>query len=305
VRVRTFEYAIAAEIFALERPGLGVDWYDTIVVSPDRGKLQGVGGMRVVPTAPFEAIAKARTIVVPGWRDVCTPPPARLLDALRQAARRKTRFVSICSGSFALGYAGILDGRRATTHWLFAEEFKARFPLARYEDDVLYVDEGDVITSAGSAAGVDACLHVVRRDYGPGIANTVARRMVVAPHREGGQAQYVETPVSPRPSRGIGSAMDWARQRLDQPIAIDELAQQCAMSPRTFFRRFTDQVGVSPGAWLQAERVARARTLLESGDMSLAEISSQCGYESPETFRVAFKRIARMAPGEYRRRFRC
>jgi AraC family transcriptional activator FtrA len=301
--LRTFEFAIATEVFALVRPTLGVPWYETIVVSPDRGRPKGLGGMQVVPTAPFERIAEAHTIVLPGWRDIDSPMPVKLLEAMRAAARRKARIVSICSGSFVLGAAGLLDGRRATTHWLYAEAFRQRFPLARYENDVLYVDEGDIVTSAGCAAGVDACLHIVRRDYGARIANMVARRMVVAPHREGGQAQYVETPVASRPGRGIGAAMDGARQRLDQPIAITELAAQSAVSPRTFFRRFTEQMGVAPNVWLQNERVSRARVLLETGSMSLAEISSQCGYESPETFRVAFKRVMSVPPGEYRRRF--
>lgn len=301
--LRTFEYAIAAEVFTTERPMLGVAWYPTIVVSPDRRRARGLAGVEIVPTAPFERIAEAATIVLPGWRDHDRPMPPRLLEALRQAARRKARIVSICSGSFVLAEAGVLDGRRATTHWLYAQAFRERFPKVRYEDDVLYVDEGDVVTSAGCAAGLDACLHVVRSDFGPRVANMVARRMVVAPHREGGQAQYVEAPVARRAGRGIGTAMDWARRRLDRPIAIAEMAEHSAMSPRTFFRRFTEQMGVGPQAWLQGERVARARMLLESGRMSLAEVSSQCGYESAETFRVAFKRVMSVAPGEYRRRF--
>lgn len=304
-RLRTFEYAIVSEVFALERPTLGVPWYPTMIVSPERGPLKGLGGggLQVVPTAPFERIAQAKTIVIPGWRETDSPPPRRLLDALRAAARRKARIVSICSGSFVLGYAGLLDGRRATTHWLYADEFRQRFPLARYEDDVLYVDEGDIVTSAGAAAGVDACLHVVRRDYGARIANMVARRMVVAPHRDGGQAQYVEAPLPTRPGRGIGASLDWARQRLDRRLSIADLAARSAMSTRTFFRRFNDQVGMSPSEWLQGERVARARSLLEAGELSLKEIPGQCGYDSPETFRAAFRRVMSVAPGEYRRRF--
>lgn len=301
--LRHLEYAIATEVFALKRPTLGVAWYDSIVVSPERGPLRGLGGLRVVATAPFERIADAQTIVIPGWREDVDTPPAKLLDALRSAAARKARIVSICSGSFVLGKAGLLDGRRATTHWLYADAFRRMFPAARYADDVLYVDEGDIITSAGCAAGVDACLHVVRLDFGARIANMVARRMVVSPHREGGQAQYVEAPVAPRPERSIGAAMDWARRRLDRPIAVTELADRSAMSPRTFFRRFTEQMGMSPNAWLQTERVVRARAMLEAGQLSLAQIAAQCGYDSPETFRAAFKRLTSVAPGQYRRRF--
>jgi AraC family transcriptional regulator, transcriptional activator FtrA len=303
--LRTFEYSIAADLFAAERTYLGVNWYDTVVVSPDRGRLRGVGGVEVRATAPLEeALARAGTIVIPGWRDVGEPAPVRLTDALRAAARRRARIVSLCSGAFVLGDAGLLDGKRATTHWLFADAFRRRFPRAHYESDVLYVDEGNVITSAGSAAGLDACLHLVRRDFGAAVANTVARRMVVAPHREGGQAQYVEAPVAVRERRGVGPAMDWARARLDRPIAIGELAERSAMSERTFLRRFTEAAGMAPNAWLQQQRIARARQLLETQDaMALDDVAAQCGYESIETFRVAFRRTVGVAPATYRARF--
>ncbi|MFO1303578.1 MAG: helix-turn-helix domain-containing protein [Burkholderiales bacterium] len=301
--LRHMEYAIALEVFALVRPALGVPWYQTIVVSPDRGALRGLAGMRAVPTAPFARIHDARTIVIPGWREDVGRVPAVLTDALRSAAARGARIVSICSGSFVLGQAGLLDGRRATTHWLYADLFRRMFPRATYAEDVLYVDEGNVVTSAGCMAGVDACLHVVRNDFGAKVANMVARRMVAAPHREGGQAQYVEAPVPSTPERGIGAAMDWARRRLDRSIAVPELAARASMSPRTFFRRFSRQVGMPPNAWLQGERVARAKALLESGELSLDEIAQRCGYDSPETFRAAFKRATSVAPAHYRQRF--
>jgi AraC family transcriptional activator FtrA len=302
--LRTFEYSIAADLFGAERSDLGVDWYRTIVVTPDRGRLRGVGGVEVRASAPFEAIARAATIVIPGWRDVTETPPPRLLEALRAAARRRARVLSLCSGAFVLGSAGLLDGRRATTHWLFADEFQRRFPLARYERDVLYVDEGAVITSAGSAAGLDACLHLIRRDFGARVANTVARRMVVAPHREGGQAQYVEAPVAPRANRGIGPAMDFARASLHQPVSVAELAARSAMSARTFLRRFTEAAGMPPLAWLQQQRIARARQLMEAHPaMGTGDIATQCGYESIETFRAAFRRAVGVAPATYRARF--
>lgn len=301
--LRHLEYAIAVEVFALKRPTLGVTWYDTMIVSPDRGPLRGLGGLAVRPTAPFARIAVAHTIVIPGWREDVEHIPPPLLDALRAAAARGARIVSICSGSFVLGQAGLLDGRRATTHWLYAGLFRRMFPAAHYAEDVLYVDEGAIVTSAGCVAGVDACLHVVRQDYGARVANMVARRMVTAPHREGGQAQFIEAPVPSAPERGIGAAMDWARGRLARSIAVDELAARSAMSPRTFFRRFTQQVGVAPNAWLQGERIARARALLEAGNLTLDEIAARCGYDSPETFRVAFKRVTSVSPGQYRRRF--
>lgn len=302
--LRTFEYSIAADLFAADRTYLGVNWYRTIVVSPDRGRLRGVGGVEVRANAPFEAISRASTIVIPGWRDVTETPPPKLLDALRAAHKRRARVLSLCSGAFVLGAAGLLDGRRATTHWLFAEAFRRRFPRAHYEADVLYVDEGEVITSAGSAAGLDASLHLVRRDFGAAVANTVARRMVVAPHREGGQAQYVQAPVAVRAGRGIGPAMDWARAHLHQPMTIADLAERSAMSGRTFLRRFIEGAGMPPHTWLQQQRIARACQLLESqASMAADDIAAQCGYQSIETFRAAFKRVVGVAPATYRARF--
>lgn len=301
--LRSFEYAIAAEVFALQREGLGVPWYDCIVVSPDRGRLRGVGGLNVVPDAPFDAIAGASTVVLPGWRDTDRDPPRRLLDAVRAAHRRGARLLSICTGSFVLAAAGLLDGRRATTHWMHAPRFRERFPAVHYEADVLYVDEGPIITSAGSAAGLDACLHLVRRDHGAAVANRVARRMVIPPHREGGQAQYVDAPVVERPARSLGPVMDWARGRLNGPLGVADLARRAAMSERSFLRHFTAAVGVSPNAWLQRERMARARGLLERGRLALDDVAAQCGYESGETFRAAFRRIVGVPPAAYRQRF--
>ncbi len=301
--LRTFEYSIAAEMFGLERPSLGVAWYESVVVSPDRGALLGVGGMRVRPNAPLEAMLEADTVVIPGWRDVETPAPRKFCDALSAAHARGARLLSICSGSFALADAGLLNGRTATTHWLFAETFKRRFPKVEFSGDVLYVDHGDVITSAGSAAGIDACLHVIRKDYGAAVANTIAKRMVVAPHREGGQAQYVETPVSARESRGVGVAMQWAGERLHEPIGVPQMAARCAMSARTFLRRFHDAAGMPPHQWLQQARLARARELLETTVLSHDQVAAECGYETLDAFRLAFRRVVGVAPGAYRARF--
>lgn len=301
--LRSFEYAIAAEVFALQREGLGVPWYDCIVVSPDRGPLRGVGGLAVRPDTPFDAIDRASTVVLPGWRDVECAPPRRLLQAVRAAHARGARLLSICTGSFVLAAAGLLDGRRATTHWLHAARFRARFPQVRLEADVLYVDEGQLITSAGSAAGLDACLHLVRRDHGARVANIVARRLVVPPHREGGQAQYVEAPVAAQPSRSLSPVLDWARARLNAPLAVSDLARRAAMSERSFQRHFSAAVGLAPNTWLQHERMARARALLERGRASLDDVAVQCGYESGETFRAAFRRVVGVSPAAYRARF--
>jgi len=213
------------------------------------------------------------------------------------------RCLSICSGVFVLAAAGLLRGRRATTHWRHLPDLKSMYPDIEVEEDVLYVDEGNVITSAGSAAGIDACLHLVRRDFGSKIANSVARRLVMPPHREGGQAQYVAAPVQERPGRRVSEVMDWARKRLDEPLSIGLLAARAAMSERTFLRRFQASVGLSPGDWLQRERMYRARELLESAEGKLSDIAEQCGYRSLETFRAAFKRIVGTSPAAYRTRF--
>jgi AraC family transcriptional regulator, transcriptional activator FtrA len=304
--LRTFEYSIAAEVFALARPSLGVPWYESVVVSPERGKLRGIAGVAITPDAAFSRIREANTVIIPGWRDVDERPPAALLDAVHAAVKRNARVLSICSGAFVLAEAGVLDGKRATTHWLFADTFRTRFPKVQFEEDVLYIDEGNIITSAGSAAGMDACLHLVRRDFGAKVANTVAKRMVVAPHREGGQAQYVEAPVAidkARAERGLGRVMDWARKNLHDAITVDALAERSAMSVRSFHRHFVKAVGLPPTNWLTRERIARARELLEATRLSHDEIAGQCGYESMESFRVAFKRVAGIPPGAYRERF--
>ena len=298
----TFEYGIAWELFGLDRPELDVPWYDCRVVSIEGRRVRGGGGVIVEADAGIELLKRARTIVIPGWRRH-ERPAEPVLAALRGAAKRGARLLSICSGAFMLGYAGLLDGRRATTHWRYTAELAALFPAAQVENDVLYVDEGNILTSAGSAAGMDAGLHLIRRDYDARIANMVARRMVMPPHREGGQAQYVETPVSIRPGRSIGQTLDWARARLNEPLTIGDLARRAAMSPRTFLRQFTATVGMSPNTWLQRERIGRARTLMESTPITLADIATQCGYSSMETFRVAFRRHVGTAPGAYRKRF--
>lgn len=306
-QLRTFEYAIAAEIFALPRPSLGVPWYPTVVLSPDRGRLHGIAGVEIRSNAAFDRIHEAQTIVLPGWRDFERAPPRRLLDALRQAHARGARLLSICSGSFLLCAAGLLDGQRATTHWLFTPLFRERFPRVQFADDVLYVDTGQVITSSGSAAGIDACLHLVRRDYGARIANQVARRMVTAPHRDGGQAQYVEAPLSERPERSaagqLGRLLEHLRRHLEQPWSLASMASRALLSERSLVRQFRQQTGVSAQEWLQRERLARARELLESTALSHDAIATRCGYSSLETFRVAFRRVVGVAPGIYRQRF--
>jgi AraC family transcriptional activator FtrA len=300
----TFEFGIAVEVFGLPRPEFAFPWYRFTAVSAEARRARAIGGIVVEAGAPLSRLQQARTIIVPGWRDRNERPPERLLRAIAQAAARGARCLSICSGVFVLAAAGLLDGRRATTHWRHMPDLKRLYPRISIEEDTLYVDEGNVITSAGSAAGIDACLHLVRRDFGAKVANSVARRLVMPPHRDGGQAQYVAAPIQARPGRTIGEVMDWARARLSQPIAISAMARRARMSERTFLRRFNESTGAGPAAWLQQERMSRARELLESGTLSLADISAQCGYQSLETFRVAFRRSVGTSPAAYRARFR-
>jgi AraC family transcriptional activator FtrA len=273
----TFEFGIAVEIFGLPRPEFDFPWYRFAVVSAEKRRVRAIGGIVVEADATIEVLREASTIIVPGWRDRHERPPERLLRALADASARGARCLSICSGVFILAAAGLLDGRRATTHWRYTGDLRRLYPAIEVDEDVLYVDSGNVITSAGSAAGIDACLHLVRRDFGAKIANSVARRLVMPPHRDGGQAQYIAAPVKLRPGHAMGDLMDWARGRLAQPISLNELAARAAMSERSFLRRFREAVGTTPKAWLQRERVFRAQELLEATRLSLADVAVQCG----------------------------
>lgn len=300
----TFEFGIAVEVFGLPRPEFDFPWYEFAVVAAEGRRSRATGGIVVEASGGLALLEKARTIIVPGWRDRTERPPERLLRAIMQASTRGARCLSICSGVFVLAAAGLLNGKRATTHWRHIPDLKRLYPDIAVEEDTLYVDEGSVITSAGSAAGIDACLHLVRRDFGSKIANGVARRLVLPPHRDGGQAQFVMAPLPERPGKTIGEVMDWARARLAKPIAIAALAQHATMSERTFLRRFRASTGLSPISWLQRERMFRARELLESSGLALGQVAAQCGYESLETFRTAFKRVVGTSPAAYRSRFR-
>lgn len=300
----TFEFGIAVEVFGLPRPEFDFPWYDFAVISAEGRRSNAMGGIVVEATTGLAALDQAKTIIVPGWRDRTERPPDKLITAIARASQRGARCLSICSGVFVLAAAGLLHGKRATTHWRHIPELKRLYPQVRVEENMLYVDEGNVITSAGSAAGIDACLHLVRRDFGSQVANSVARRLVMPPHRDGGQAQYVVAPVRERPGRTISQVLDWARKRLAEPLQINELAQHAAMSERTFLRHFREGVGMTPVAWLQRERMFRAQELLEASDGALDDVAVQCGYQSLETFRVAFRRVVGTSPAAYRSRFR-
>lgn len=251
----------------------------------------------------LDRLAMAGTVIVPGWQGIDVPVPERTLDALRKAHAQGARLMSICSGSFVLAATGLLDGKRATTHWRYADALQRRYPRVQVDADVLYVDEGNLLTSAGSAAGLDLCLHLVRRDHGPVIANQVARRLVIAPHREGGQAQFIEAPVASTGRNSLSSLLDTLSRRLDEPLRIADLAQWAAMSERTFLRRFQAATGVTPAEWMTRMRLDRARGLLESTGLSIEQIAGQTGLGSATTMRHHFRNRMGVSPAEYRKRF--
>lgn len=299
----TFEFGIAVEIFGLPRPEFDFPWYRHCIVGLDDGPMRAMGGIQVLADAGLDRLAEARTIVIPGWRDRAEAPPERLLAALRDAHARGARLVSICSGVFVLAASGLLDGQRATTHWRYTDELAQRFPAIEVDPDVLYMDAGPLITSAGSAAGIDACLHLIARDFSTQVANTVARRLVMSPQRAGGQAQFIPAPVAQAPRNDLSGLMQWARQHLHEPLEVRQLARRVAMSERTFLRRFSEATGMTPKAWLQHERLARARELLESTADGSERIAELCGYRSVESFRVAFRNAVGLPPSAYRERF--
>ncbi|HSA66030.1 MAG TPA: transcriptional regulator FtrA [Methyloceanibacter sp.] len=300
-----FEFGVAAELFGLPRPELDVSWYDFAVVGLESRCFRSLGGVSIQAAKGLSVLNRARTIVLPGWKSPHEEPPARLLRALIAAHGQGARLMSICSGAFVLGYAGLLDGKRATTHWRYTEEFRSLFPRVELVPDVLYVDEGQIITSAGSAAGIDAGLHLIRRDFGAAIANRVARRLVVTPHREGGQKQFIPSPVDERSSSSrFQDVMQWARQHLAEPITVRRLAYQAAMSERNFLRRFREATGATPKAWLLNERISKAQELIETTDEPVDRIGERCGFVAPETFRLAFRNRVGLAPSKYRHRFK-
>jgi AraC family transcriptional activator FtrA len=298
----TFEFGIAVEVFGLARPDLS-PWYRFKVCALDRGPLHATGGVTVRATAGLEALRWAGTVVIPGWRDVDEPPPEALLRALRAAHARGARLVSICSGVFVLAAAGVLDGRRATTHWQYADALASRFPRVRVEPDALWVDEGNILSSAGSAAGIDLCLHIVRQDYGAEVANQVARRLVVPPQRDGGQSQYVPAPVPRDSAGGLAPLLDWAQRRLGEDLSVARLAGRAAMSARTFARRFRDETGTTPHRWLVHQRLLAAQLRLETGSESVDEVAEAVGLQTAATLRLHFRRELGTTPTAYRRRF--
>jgi AraC family transcriptional regulator, transcriptional activator FtrA len=295
-----FEFSVACEVFGLRRPELGIEWYEHRLAAITRPLVVN-GGWSVDTRHGLEALEDADTVIVPACP---MEPPPDAVAALRRAYRRGARMVSFCSGAFALAAAGILDGRDATTHWMYAEELTRRFPRVRFDPEVLYVDDGRVLTSAGTGAGVDLALHIVRLDHGAEVANHVARRMVVPPHREGGQAQYVCAPVPHAPHRdSIGSLLEWLTEHLHEPVSVDDLARLAAMSPRTLARRFRDTTGTTPIRWLVHQRVTRAQQLLATTDLPVEAVAHRVGMGTATNLRQHFRAATDMSPAAYRRRY--
>lgn len=297
----TFEFGCAVELFALERPELGVPWYTHAVCAAEPGPLRALGGLSVQVAHGLEALDAAGTIVIPGWRDVAEAPSPALTDALRRASARGARISSICSGSFVLAHAGLLDGKKATTHWRYLDRLARDFPKLDVQQGVLYVEAEGIVTSAGSAAGLDMLLHLVRCDYGVALAGRVAQRLVIPAHRDGDQAQLVARPLPSPGENGIAQLMDWVRENLRAPHTVDSMAAQARLGVRTFQRHFKDRTGLTPLAWLVRERVDLAAQMLETRPhLAIEAVADLAGLGSAESLRHHFRKRGLPPPGRYR-----
>lgn len=303
--INPFHLSVPCLVFGSESTQEGTPLFSLRVCALRRGKLRTTTGFGIEVPHGLSALRDAQTIVVPSWHDTMDRPPEALLNALRRAHARGARIVGLCLGAFVLAEAGLLDGRPATTHWAAAAEFARRYPRVVLRPEVLYVDDGDVLTSAGTAAGIDCCLHMLRQQFGAEVANHAARRMVVAPHRDGGQAQYIELPVpSTRQRDRMSSLLDWLGRHLRDSHTLDTLAERALMSRRTFTRHFRAATGTTVGSWLQSQRLAYARRLLEQGTGSIEDIAVEAGFGSAVSLRQHFAQSLRTSPSAYRRQFR-
>ena len=300
----TFDFAIPCEVFGLDRSDIASPWYEFLVVAAGDRRVRTQTGFVIEAPHDLAALDRADTIVVPGWSSPEADPSAELVAALQRAHSRGVRIVSICTGAFVLAAAGLLDGRRATTHWLFVDELQRRYPAVELDPSVLYVADGTIMTSAGTAAGIDLCLHIVTSDYGADVAAAVSRRMLMPLHRSGGQAQYVDTPVPQALGDEITELLAWAVARIPAGLSVDDLARHSAVSPRTLTRRFRQATGLAPGEWLQGERLRLARRLLETSDDSIERVSQNAGYDTTVAMRAQFARRLQTSPRAYRRTFR-
>jgi len=298
-----FELGVATELFGLRRPELDREWYEFSLCTPDPDVRMHAGFFTLTGVAGLDEVDRAGTVIVPNRPDPEAPPSAAVLDVVRRAARRGARLVSFCTGAFTLAAAGVLDGRRATTHWRFADLFRQMYPRVELLPDVLFVDDGDILTAAGSAASLDLGLQLIRRDHGAEVANAVSRRLVFTAHRDGGQRQFIDQPVPAVADTSLAPLLEWARARLASPLTVADIARHAAVSQATLHRRFQAELGTTPLAWLTRERVALACRLLERGEVRLEAIARTCGLGTAANLRIQLKRGTGLTPSEYRRRF--
>ena len=300
--VVAFDLTAPAQAFALAADPDGTPHYEFSTCSVDGEPVRTTSGFAIAPQAGLRALARADTVVVPGYAGVFEPPPEPALAALRRAAERGARLLSVCTGAYALAHAGLLDGRRAATHWGWVEEMARRFPAVTVDAASLFVDEGQVMTSAGLSAGIDLSLHTIRKDHGAACGERVARHMVAPPHREGGQAQFIERPPAPAPG-SLEPTRRWAAERLEQPLDVAAMAAHAGVSPRTFARRFREEQGTTPLQWLLGQRVLEARRLLEESELPVETIAWRCGFGTAASLRDHFRRATATTPTAYRRAF--
>lgn len=302
--VAPFELGVLCEAWGLDREDQGVPGFDFAICAPDPGRVPtSLDGFALEVSEGLDRLDQADLICLPAMPRN-HPVPSSVVDALKQAHDRGSRLLSVCAGAFVLGEAGLLDGRRCTTHWRYVAELEQRFPLAKVSCDVLYVDDGPVITSAGSAAGLDACLHLMRQEFGASVAATVARRMVVAPHRDGGQAQFIESPVPVTTADTLQPLLEWMGSHLHDNLSVDTLAGRAMMSSRTFARRFRAETGTTPYHWVTNQRVMLAERLLEESEETVERIATRAGFSNATAFRHHFARLRGTTPQRYRRLFR-
>lgn len=299
-RVAAFELGIICQVFGLDRSDDGLPSHDFAVCGATPGLVGTTSGFSV-EVAGLERAQEADLVAVPAWPTLDAPIASAIIEALQDADKRGATILSVCSGAFALAAAGLLDGRTATTHWQFADLLARRYPMTTVDRDVLYVTDGNILTSAGAAAGIDACLHLVRLHHGAATANALARRMVVPAYREGGQAQYVDMPVPE--TTGLAGLLDWMLEHLDQPLSVNELAERAHMSARTFARRFKDATGATPHRWLLDQRLQHAEHLLETTDLTVDTVAAKAGFGSGDTLRHHFAERRGVSPHTYRRSF--
>ncbi|MGW1947672.1 GlxA family transcriptional regulator [Streptomyces sp. NPDC001940] len=298
-----FELSCAIEVFGLRRPELGRELYDFQLCSPRTRTVMRDGFFTLTDIADLDAAESADTLIVPNRPDTDVPRRPAVLDAVRRAHARGARLIGFCSGAFTIAEAGLLDGRRAACHWMWADSFRSRFPGVHLEPDVLFVDDGDILTASGSASALDLGLHVVRRDHGAEIANAVSRRLVFAAHRDGGQRQFVERPVPAVPDESLAPLLAWAQERIGEPLSVTDLAAHAAVSPATLHRRFRAELGTTPLAWLTGERVALACRLIERGEERLDVVAARSGLGTAANLRARLRRETGLSPSAYRRRF--